>query len=473
MFIKIYLINIKNNCTFNNEGFILMFNTNIKNNHMRSDPEIVILVEHISRELSIACILKIILEKKFKRSVHIQSVSDTSNLNKIKPKLLLTPFFRSLNSDVFPFVYKWSDAKIINLCYEQVFRSHQLKFREPKGDFTKDKVTHICWGEKFKDFLISNGVKNNNIKVNGNLQYQLYKKPYNEIYFNKEYLSKKYNLSKNKKWILFPENYGAIFGGDKAVSNPVDADKIMSEKVKIFVEKSFNKTMKWIDEYSNLNDVEIIIRPRPMTPKSNLLKAYTNINGIISENVHFIKEEKAKDWILSSDVIISNYSTTLIESSLADKETYMLEPFEFPEFMTSDWYEFIPKLKSFDDFNSIPINNVSNTKDLKKWTADNISPNLDVIDGLSYYLFDELQTFTPQYNEISKYYINDMVEIPKPEGLVYHTKKIIKNILKKSNTLKFYKKKYHLHHEISEFDEITDNKINDEINRWDQLVGSK
>ena len=27
MFIKIYLINIKNNCTFNNEGFILMFST--------------------------------------------------------------------------------------------------------------------------------------------------------------------------------------------------------------------------------------------------------------------------------------------------------------------------------------------------------------------------------------------------------------------------------------------------------------
>ena len=71
------------------------------------------------------------------------------------------------------------------------------------------------------------------------------------------------------------------------------------------------------------------------------------------------------------------------------------------------------------------------------------------------------------------FHINDMVEIPKPEGLVYHTKKIIKNILKKSNTLKFYRKKYHLHHEISEFDEVTDNKISDEINRWDQLVGSK
>ena len=151
---------------------------------MKSDPEIVILIEHISRELSIACILKIILEKKFRCSVYILSVRDTSNLNKIKPKLLLTPHFRTLNSILFPFVYKWNESKIINLCYEQVFRSHQLKFREPKGDFTKNKVTHICWGDEFKNFLTTNGVKNNNIIVNGNLQNQLYKKPYNQIYFN-------------------------------------------------------------------------------------------------------------------------------------------------------------------------------------------------------------------------------------------------------------------------------------------------
>ena len=34
-------------------------------------------------------------------------------------------------------------------------------------------------------------------------------------------------------------------------------------------------------------------------------------------------------------------------------------------------------------------------------------------------------------------------------------KSIIKSILKKSNTLKFYRKKYHLHHEILEFDEVS------------------
>lgn len=471
MFIKIYLINIKNHCTFNNEGFILMFNTNIKNNHMRSDPEIVILVEHISREFSIACILKMILEKKYKSSVHIQSIWDTSNLNKIKPKLLLTPFFRSLNSIVFPFVYKWSDAKIINLCYEQVFRSHQLKFREPKGEFTKNNVTHICWGEKFKDFLISNGVKNKNVKVNGNLQYQLYKKPYNEIYFNKEYLSKKYNLSKNKKWILFPENYGAIFGGDKSVTNPVPEDKLTSEKVKTFVENSFDKTMKWVDRFSHLNDVEIIIRPRPMTPKENLVKAYKNINGKISKNVYFIKEDKARDWILSSDVIISNYSTTLIESSLADKSTYMLEPFQFPKFMISDWYEFIPKLNSFKDLNAINMNNISNTDKLKRWASKNISPDLDVINVLCSYLNEELSNYKSQNNDIEKYYINDSVDIPKPKGLVYHTKKLVSNMLRKSNMPRFYKKDYHLHHEISELDKITNEKISDEIYRWDKLLG--
>ena len=62
---------------------------------MHTNPQIVILIEHISREFSIACVLKMFLEQKYGFTVHIQSIWDTSNLNKVKPKLLLTPFFRT------------------------------------------------------------------------------------------------------------------------------------------------------------------------------------------------------------------------------------------------------------------------------------------------------------------------------------------------------------------------------------------
>ena len=77
----------------------------------------------------------------------------------------------------------------------------------------------------------------------------------------------------------------------------------------------------------------------------------------ISENIHFVKEDKARDWILSSDYIVSNYSTTLIEASLANKKTYMLEPYEFPEYMVNEWYKYIPKINNYKDLNSIDKEN--------------------------------------------------------------------------------------------------------------------
>ena len=437
---------------------------------MHTNPQIVILIEHISREFSIACILKMLLEQKYGFTVHIQSIWDTSNLNKIKPKLLLTPFFRSLNSIISPFVYKWNESKIINLCYEQVFRSHQLKFREPKGDFVKEKVIHICWGDKFKEFLYENNVRDENLFVNGNLQYQLYKEPYNIVYDSKDILAKKYNISSERNWLLFPENYGALFGGDKSVTNPVSSDLDLSVKVKDFVQKSFRETMQWIDKFSKSKDFEVIIRPRPMTPKEKLIEAYKEINGSISSNIHFIKEDKARDWILSSDYIVSNYSTTLIEASLANKKTFMLEPYEFPAYMVNEWYKYIPKLNNYKDLNSIDKENSLQPNTLKSWAISNISPDFDVIEKIVSYLALELNNYNPISNNVDNYYVKDNVEIPKPVGVKYHTKKIASKILQLTHFNKIYKKDYHLHHEIAELDKISDAKISKEISRWEILL---
>ena len=107
--------------------------------------------------------------------------------------------------------------------------------------------------------MYQNGVIKENLIVNGNLQYQLYKEPYNNVYDSKEILSRKYNISSEKKWLLFPENYGALFGGDKSVTNPVSSDLDLSVKVKDFVQKSFQETMKWIDQFSKDNDFEIFL----------------------------------------------------------------------------------------------------------------------------------------------------------------------------------------------------------------------
>tara|TARA_B100000945_G_scaffold311555_1_gene304910 strand:- start:560 stop:1192 length:633 start_codon:yes stop_codon:yes gene_type:complete len=207
-----------------------------------------------------------------------------------------------------------------------------------------------------------------------------------------------------------------------------------------------------------------------MTPKEKLIEAYKEINGSISDNVHFIKQDKARDWILSSDYIVSNYSTTLIEASLANKKTYMLEPYEFPEYMINEWYNYIPKIKSYKDLNFIDKQNSLTPNKLKSWAISNISPDFDVIEKIVSYLVVELNNYKPISNNVDNYYIKDNVGIPKPVGIKYHTKKIASKILQLTYLNRVYIKDYHLHHEIAELDKISGVKITNEISRWQILL---
>tara|TARA_B100000686_G_C16778174_1_gene969985 strand:+ start:148 stop:1476 length:1329 start_codon:yes stop_codon:yes gene_type:complete len=434
---------------------------------------IVILIEHKAREFAVACIIKMLLETRYNYSVYIKSTRDRSNINSIRPQIVLTPFFRTLNSIVFPFIYTWSDAKIINLNYEQIFRPHQLTFRKPTSEFVKNEVIHLTWSENYKQFLIDNGVNDQNIFVNGNLQYQLYKPPYNNLFLDKNYLSKKYDINKNKPWVFFPENYGAIFGGDKSVFKPVEQDKDISLEVQLFVKKSYEQTMKWIHHIISNSDINLIIRPRPMTPTTDFVKYYKKINKELHPNLHFIKEGNARDWILSSDLIISNYSTTLIESALSEKPTYMLQPFPLPKYMISEWFKLLPKIQSLKNFEQLIQNqNYNSNKDhkLKKWANKNISPEYDVIEKLVDFIHQESNTHKPIERDIDKYYKNENIIIPKPIGLNYHLRNFIVQILRKSKLDRYIKRKHSIHSDNQKFNYINDKDIYDEIKKWESLI---
>jgi hypothetical protein len=61
-------------------------------------------------------------------------------------------------------------------------------------------------------------------------------------------------------------------------------------------------------------------------------------------NVRIIKGESAREWILAADHVISSYSTTLIEASLAGKPVHVFSPEPFPEALADEWYQYAPLL---------------------------------------------------------------------------------------------------------------------------------
>jgi hypothetical protein len=93
------------------------------------------------------------------------------------------------------------------------------------------------------------------------------------------------------------------------------------------------------------------------------------------------KAETVRDWILASDVVVSSYSTSLIEASIAGKPAYIVEPVAWPESLRQDWHQLAPRLTSIDEFVSAATSaaKASDAADLNRWARDSQMSRGDAI----------------------------------------------------------------------------------------------
>ncbi len=94
-----------------------------------------------------------------------------------------------------------------------------------------------------------------------------------------------------------------------------------------------------------------------------------------------IKDGTVREWILASDVMLSSYSTSLIEAAVAHKNIYMIEPVPFPDYVMADWYQWIPKLETSDHFLDAVFSQdmEANYSGLLDWAEGNMMANGDAI----------------------------------------------------------------------------------------------
>ena len=117
-----------------------------------------------------------------------------------------------------------------------------------------------------------------------------------------------------------------------------------------FCEQSLADTILWCNEVSKKGDVEMVIRPRPSTTLDVFLEAIDRILPEITERLHIIQEESVREWILASDVVVSSYSTSLIEAAIAGKAVYMVEPYPIPDPLRAKWHDLLPHIKTGKEF---------------------------------------------------------------------------------------------------------------------------
>jgi surface carbohydrate biosynthesis protein len=355
--------------------------------------DLMIFIEHVARELDIATALKYHIINRYGLSVEIASIVAAHGrkeaLKKFEPRVAALPFFYSTTKpgpqDI---LLTYPHVLCVNLAYEQIFSQINQVFKAPKDTYSKNNVLHHAWGDFFSRYLQDFGVVSENIFVNGNPSYALYQPPYAAFYPNKSELAQRYSIDANKRWVLIPENYGAAFYDSDRLKEYLKYGLQDAYNYRDFALASFREAIIWWQQAANLDGLELIVRPRPAVPGDVFIKTCVDLLGVIPEHLHIIKEGTVREWILSSDIVMSSYSTTLIEAAVASKPIYMLEPIPFPPYIQADWYGFVPRLQSQQEFLAVLCKSRldDSYQQLHTWACESMLKPADVIGSLAHWL---------------------------------------------------------------------------------------
>ncbi len=359
----------------------------------RQPVDLLIFIEHVARELDVTCALKHLLGSRHGVSVAISSIlaahGRSQALKQVQPRVVALPFFYEASdngpADV---VVTWPDAVYVNLAYEQLFTKINQPFKAPRDVFAREHVLQHSWGQFAADYLQSYGVLGENIFRNGNPSYALYLPPYAHFYPSRGELAQQYGLDERKRWVLIPENYGAAFYSEARLKEYIRSGSPEAYDYREFALNSFRQAIVWWQTLAAQPDVEVIVRPRPAIPMTVFEHTCRNTIGEIPDRMHIIKDGSVREWILGSDLVISSYSTTLIEAAIADKPVYMMEPLPFPDYVIAEWYEHVPRLKTLGAFiekTSMPTLEPSHLR-LQHWARASMLSHEDVIGRLAGWL---------------------------------------------------------------------------------------
>ncbi len=309
--------------------------------------DIVFLYEHAARELDVACAVAAGLRRGDcnVEIIHWPTGFPRAVL-KLQPKIVVLPFCYTEQSYDALLAY-WRNSTFFNMSWEQLFYFGNQKAKTPRGEFSTRHVIHHAWSNSYASFLNENSISSDRIFLNGQPAYTLYDEPYRDYFPSKQELSERHGLDVSRRWVFFPENYNWAFYSDfmleQFVCSGQSPDDVQA--MREFCELSLQVVLQWCVKAAQ-DEIELILRPRPSTTKQDFEEFARQVLSEIPEHLHIVQSGSIREWILASDVVVSSYSTSLIESAVAGKPVYILEPSPIPTSLHVDWHDLLPHIKT-------------------------------------------------------------------------------------------------------------------------------
>ena len=313
------------------------------------------LIEHADRELDLVCLVKALLRARHGVELEVASLYMDAPLllAEAPPEVVLTPFFYS-ESDIFirDYIAAWPGARFINLAWEQLFYPAHQATKKPRKDFARNQVLHLAWTREFIDFQARHGARPENLKWVGHSLYALYDEPYRRYFDSRDQLAQNHGLDPAKRWVFVPENYRWAFLSEKRLRKTAarGVDEQMLLDMRRYCIEALAGLIRWCDALGQAGDVEVILRPRPSTAMDSMEAA---IRAALEERppgFRLNRQATAREWTMASDVVVSSYSTVLIEGALAGKRLVRASPERLPEGLRYDWLDLVPEATSQEDF---------------------------------------------------------------------------------------------------------------------------
>ena len=355
--------------------------------------DVVYLVESVAKELDVACIVRLLAKRRYGIDIEIASYKFdvAERLLRARPRLLVVPTCYAANAwGMRKHVGQWPGTPILNLTWEELFCKANLTWKHPRDVFAQKHVQHHVWGDFYKPVLTSHGVPPEHVFVNGNPGYRLYGEPYRGYFPTREQLAATHQLDPAKRWIFLPENYGFAFYSAANIATRIKEgmDPATPPLLQEYCRTTLKSALDWCQALTRIADVEMIIRPRPTTSQSEFERVCRELAGRPLDGIRFIKDGPVNQWILASDVVVSSFSTSLLEASIAGKPAYMLEPKPLPDPLWSIWNDDADSLTTQDAFLAACLDERTAARDqkLNAWAHANLLAHGDPIENLVEYI---------------------------------------------------------------------------------------
>lgn len=348
---------------------------------MKQARDVLILIEHVDRELDAVAELVVLLEERHGLRAEVRNFYSDMRLclERYEPAVVATPFFYFLDHHPMKdFVAAWPKAAFVNLAWEQILYTMNKAVKAPKDEFARTRVRHICWTKTYSDFIQELGVAPAAAHLTGNPVMKFYDAPYRDYFVSRAELAARHGLDERRKWVLFPENYRWAFLAKSQVKAFLKqgADLAFIEAARDYCLRSLTTFFEWIARLDPASAPHIILRPRPATSAEAMIAFMRAAAPGAEHNIRIIKAESARDWILASDQVMSSYSTTLIEASLAGKPLHVFSPEPFPDALDDVWYQHAPTVETEDAFRRVLLSapDASAGRPLETWARQTLLP---------------------------------------------------------------------------------------------------